>query len=78
MSSIEVLFFGQLAEQTNSNSITLNGHDDIESVKKDLIYRYPILANQHFQIALDKEIIYENVTLSGNHIIALLPPYAGG
>jgi molybdopterin converting factor small subunit len=39
---------------------------------------YPKLKDTPYLIAIDKNIVTENVVLKDNHIIALLPPYAGG
>ncbi|MEP7267149.1 MAG: MoaD/ThiS family protein [Saprospiraceae bacterium] len=75
---ITVLFFGQLAEHTGVSSASLSNFPDIDSVMSELNSKYPVLAQQHYQVALDKEIIHDNIALSGEHILALLPPYAGG
>ncbi len=77
-STISILFFGQITELTGVTSLELTGLKDTDSVVHHLKALYPQLDISLYQIALDREIIHENVILTSNHTLALLPPYAGG
>lgn len=76
--TITVLFFGQITDYTHVHSMELNDLKDTDAVMTRLKSQFPILKTSPFQIALDKEIIHENVPLHHHHTLALLPPYAGG
>ena len=80
MSSIKisVLFFGQITDFTRTNKLELNDLEDTDTVLNHLKSMFPSLKTSPYQVALDKEIIHENIMLSSIHTIALLPPYAGG
>ena len=75
---IKVLFFGQIAEYTLVNQLELNDFYDTDAVIAHLKAIYPRLQDSPYQLAVDKEIIHENTAFTANHILALLPPYAGG
>jgi len=76
--AINILFFGQLRDITNNNTLTLNNVPDTDSLMQQLKKSYPSLAGYPYLIAVDKELISSNTTLSDNCTVALLPPYAGG
>ena len=75
---VKILFFGQLAEKVKTNSLEMENVYNTDEVMKELISRLPVLQDQPYRIALDREIIEVNVILTENQTIALLPPYAGG
>lgn len=75
---LSVLFFGQLAEYTGQSSLELSGIEDTEAARQLLLDLYPKIRLIPFLLALDKEIVSDNIKLTGNHTLALLPPYAGG
>jgi molybdopterin synthase sulfur carrier subunit len=72
------LFFGQLTEISGSNSIAIPFIKNTDELRQYLFDRYPSLQAAPFLIAVDREIINENIDLAGKKEIALLPPYAGG
>jgi molybdopterin synthase sulfur carrier subunit len=45
---------------------------------QQLNQRYPALVNAPYIIAVDKKIVDGNTLLTGNNLVALLPPFAGG
>lgn len=75
---ISILFFGQLVEITGKPGMELSGIEDTFAVQQILKDLYPLLGSTPYLLALDREIIHENIPLEGNHTLALLPPYAGG
>jgi len=40
--------------------------------------KYPGLKGSPYIMAVDKEVISGNTNLSGESIVAILPPYSGG
>jgi len=77
-SKISILFFGQLVEITGKTSLELSGIEDTLAAQEILRDLFPQLVETPYLLALDREIIHENIPLEGNHTLALLPPYAGG
>jgi molybdopterin synthase sulfur carrier subunit len=75
---IEILLFGYMTEIVGKSRITLQNIPSTDQLKLQLHRLYPKLKDTPYLIAIDKNIVTENVVLKDNHIIALLPPYAGG
>ncbi len=75
---MKVLFFGRLKEIVGTSELKIDSVDDIESLRKVLIEKFPKLKDEVFAIAVNYEIINGNIQLDRNDEIALLPPIAGG
>lgn len=75
---ISILFFGQLVELTGKTELELSDVKDTLAAQDILKDLFPQLGLTPYLLALDREIIHENIPLEGNHTLALLPPYAGG
>jgi molybdopterin synthase sulfur carrier subunit len=73
---IKVIAFGQIAEIIGKE-ITLEA-SDINSLKIILAERFPALSDRKFAIAVNKKLVQENLELSQNDTVALMPPYSGG
>jgi len=75
---ISVLFFGVLAEVTGTSR---KHYRDIKSFV-DLKYRieddFPELVHYNFRIAVNNEIINEDLLLRDGDEVAYMPPFAGG
>jgi len=75
---IKVLFFGVLAEVTNTS---LKHYRDITSFS-DLMHRiqddYPEIIHYNYRISVNNEIINEDPMLNDSDEVACLPPFAGG
>ena len=74
---MQILLFGQLADIVGG-SISLDGINDTDGLKKILHKTYPALVDLKYVIAVDKKIITSNQPLSENNVVALLPPFSGG
>lgn len=74
---MNILLFGILADVTGKSSMELNAVDT-DSLRKELLNRFPALNQYRFQVAVNKKLIKSNMMLSDHHEIALLPPFAGG
>ncbi|MEP6513974.1 MAG: MoaD/ThiS family protein [Parafilimonas sp.] len=75
---VNVIVFGQLIDITGCSTITLNDVSDINELTQKLYLLYPALVNIKYAIAVDKQIINENIFLENNNTVALLPPFSGG
>ncbi|APQ16756.1 MoaD/ThiS family protein [Maribacter hydrothermalis] len=76
--TIEIHYFGMLAEVTGSRSeMVVVTAVSIADLKEFLIGKYPDLLNKDFVIAQNQELVSGDTVLTGQEI-ALLPPFAGG
>jgi sulfur-carrier protein len=75
---VDIMLFGYMTEIVGKNKITLRNIPNTDQLKLQLHRLYPALKKTPYLIAIDKDIISQNTILKDNHIIALLPPYAGG
>jgi molybdopterin converting factor small subunit len=75
---IRILFFGPLAEKTNTTQIELNTIPNTVELSKMLLIRYPELRNCRYQMALNHELVITQQDLRDGDEIALLAPFAGG
>lgn len=75
---MNILFFGQLEEVTNTSTITLENVTDTEMLMEKLYIQYPLLKDKKFVVAVNKKIASAKIVLNENDEIALLPPFSGG
>jgi molybdopterin converting factor small subunit len=74
---VNIIIFGQLCEMLGENLI-LNNIADTNSLTKTLNERYPQLADVKYLMAVNKKVVTENISLTNNSTVALLPPFSGG
>lgn len=75
---LNIIIFGQIADITGANNITLENVADTNQLVAQLTSAYPSLGSAKYAIAVDKKIIKENTLLNNNNTIAVLPPFSGG
>jgi molybdopterin converting factor small subunit len=75
---IKVLFFGVLTDVVKSKERILENFDNTKSLKEHLKSTYPELAQYDHVIAVNQEVIKEDIALHDGDEVAILPPYAGG
>ena len=75
---VNIVAFGHMTEIIGKSGITLQNVPNTDQLRLQLQRLYPALKEAKYLIAIDKEIVSENTVLRDNHMIALLPPYAGG
>ena len=76
--SVQIKLFGPLAEVAGKDTVQLPGAADTDSLRRDMLEKYPQLAGLTFVIAVRKQIVKGNVIISNEDEVALLPPFAGG
>jgi molybdopterin converting factor small subunit len=75
---MEILFFGQLTDITNTSSIQMKSAKDLNALKETLFEKYPMLRSAKHTIAVNNKLVNENITLDENSVIAFMSPYSGG
>jgi molybdopterin synthase sulfur carrier subunit len=75
---MKVLLFGVLADVAGESIIEIEIVNDVETMKQNVLSKFPLLNNYNFMIAINKEKIEGNIILKYEDEIALLPPFAGG
>ena len=75
---MEVLFFGQVTDITNSSSLLVDTCEDLDVLKYLLFNQFPNLADAKLLIAVDNKIVHENISLNENSKISFMSPYSGG
>lgn len=75
---VKILIFGQLTDITGESEMYLNEVSDIDELIKNLVQKFPTIADSNYAIAVDNKVISQNIRLNDNCIVALLPPFSGG
>ena len=76
--TLNIKYFGLIAEITNCNEETLDFSEGSGSCLLELLFqKYPALVGIDFQIAQDHKIISKNTMITGAEL-ALLPHFSGG
>ncbi|HEY5463659.1 MAG TPA: MoaD/ThiS family protein [Hanamia sp.] len=70
--------FGQLTDIFKKETISIESVKDLNELKEKLIKSFPALSQKSFVIAVNKQIIHNNVSLNEDSEVALLPPFSGG
>ena len=76
--TLNIKYFGMLAEVTHSKSETLLfSGETVTDLLKMLVEKYPTLKEKEFQVAHNQVLVPHHTKISDPEI-ALLPPFAGG
>ncbi|MBC7758084.1 MAG: MoaD/ThiS family protein [Phormidesmis sp. FL-bin-119] len=75
---VKVLIFGQLTDITRESEIYLKEVSDRDELVNKLVQQYPALADSKYAIAVDRKVITQNIRLTDECTVALLPPFSGG
>jgi molybdopterin converting factor small subunit len=75
---MKILLFGVLADVVGESVIEMDSINDVDTLKRNVLSKFPLLNNYNFMIALNKERIENNISIKEGDEIALLPPFAGG
>lgn len=67
-----------LAEKLPQSEFKFPYQKDSDELLKALNNKFPFLAELKFSLAVDKQLVQDNIPLKGNEEIALLPPFSGG
>lgn len=75
---IKIAAFGYLAEIVNTAEIEVEAGTDVLALKIKLEIEFPALKNYEYKIAVNQELVNENVIIDEHSEIVLLPAFAGG
>ncbi len=75
---MKILFFAAIAEYAGTNSITLEPVRNTDELRSVLKGKYPKLETFSYAMAVNKQVILENIPLEESDEVALLPPFSGG
>ncbi len=75
---INIIFFGQLSEITGTKNISLEDMADTKALNLLLHSTYPLLKDQPYRIAVNNQLVSEDVLFDEDCTVALLPPFSGG
>jgi molybdopterin synthase sulfur carrier subunit len=75
---MKVLFFGRLKESIGLDQVEVQGVKSVNELKRYLNENFPVLREEIFAIAVNYEIINDDIFLKEEDEIALIPPIAGG
>lgn len=75
---LKLLFFGVLTDATNTNELSVDTVADTNALKQAVAAQFPGVAEYHYNLAVNQEIMHDNVPLNDGDEIAFMPPYSGG
>ncbi|WP_316822914.1 MoaD/ThiS family protein [Pedobacter gandavensis] len=75
---IELISFGKISEFIPRQKIDITGVSDIDALKIYLERTFPQISTLKYKLALNQNLIQHNTLISGNEVIAIMPPFSGG
>lgn len=75
---VKVLLFGIFSEKADTSKIIVEDVKDKNELMQRIGMEYPFLKEMKYLIAVNQEVINNNIELKDGDEIALLPPFAGG
>lgn len=75
---MKILAFGQIADITQQTQWEIDSQSDIAALQNWLHESFPAMASMTYLIAVNQQIVKENIALKESDVIALLPPFSGG
>lgn len=74
----EILLFGRLTELLGHERIQVEDVYDTDGLRKHLLEQYPALQYVKYHIAVNRESVQTNRSLTEGMTVALMPPFSGG
>ena len=75
---IDIISFGKIAEFLPAQKLELRVVSDTDGLKNLLEQEYPGLRNMKYKLALNKQVVQQNMELRDHATIAIMPPFSGG
>jgi molybdopterin synthase sulfur carrier subunit len=73
---VKVLFFGELSERFEKERYLQVG--DVQGVLEELTAEWPAFAKKQVSVAVNAQIVHDNVLLKEGDVVAIMPPFSGG
>jgi molybdopterin synthase sulfur carrier subunit len=74
---MRVLLFGMIAEKAGRGVITSSA-TSTAALRREVEQRIAGLEKMSYALAVDRRLVKDDIPLTGDEEIALLPPFAGG
>ena len=74
---VTVLLFAQLAELFPTSTLEMEV-TSWQEIIENLESKNPDFTGQQYSVAINEEIVQNDIVLKDGDIVALLPPFAGG
>lgn len=74
----QVLFFGELKELTACTQMECNEAQNTYELRALLVQKWPVLSEKTFVLAVNRQVVHDNIPLQEGDEVALLPPFSGG
>ena len=75
---VKVLLFGIFNERADTSKIIVEDVKDKNELMQRIEREYPFFKKMNYLIAVNQEVIKDNIALRDGDEIALMPPFAGG
>ena len=75
---VKVLLFGILSERADTSKFIVEDVKDKNELMQKIAMEYSFLKKTNYLIAVNQEVINNNIVLRDGDEIALMPPFAGG
>jgi len=75
---IDIICFGKIAEMIKAQRIDIADIGTTDELKARLEEQFPALSAIKYKLALNKQIVQQNVNLQPNDTVAIMPPFSGG
>ena len=79
--TIKILLFGITSDLLETSSLNFEVENNclVESLKNELLIKYPQLKNiNSYAIAVNENYANDDLILKGNDVVAIIPPVSGG
>ncbi len=78
MNTINLKYFGMIAEITGKESESMAFNGTIGELAKELLDRHPDLKEKRIQFAVNQNMATSDHSLNAGDEVAVLPPFTGG
>lgn len=75
---IEIIPFGKIAEFIKQQKLELLNINNTVGLEDFLMQRYPKLKEMKYTLAVNNQLVQDNVDLKDHCTIAIMPPFSGG
>lgn len=75
---IDIISFGKISDFIKNQRIDITGISDTDALKTYLEKTFPEISQMKYKLALNENLIQQNTQISGNDLVAIMPPFSGG
>ena len=75
---IQIISFGKISEFINNQNIEVKDISNTDELKLYLEQSFPNLVGMKYKLALNKNLVQQNLEIHDKDTIAIMPPFSGG